>query len=603
MAQNDKMLPIGTKLHGGVYEIIKHLSNGGFGNTYVVKNVSFDEIYAMKEFFMKGINLREGDIVTGSVADNEATFTSQKEKLKKEARRLRQLKNPHIVRVHDLFEERGTVYYVMDYIEGESLAARLQRENKPLTEKETLDFLEQILDALNFVHSQKPQLLHLDIKPANIMVDTKGCAYLIDFGASKQLTADESQTLSTSSGMSYTAGYAPIEQIEQNFDRIGPWTDYYALGATLYKLLTLKKPPTPSEINEDVDEAFTFPSNVSAKTQQLIRWMMTPNRKNRPQSVGEIRLFMSRPLSIPNIAKVTHPSAESEETIYAGKSIRKRPIRKIEDEETLYSAKGKKQTEPAGSEYDYNYEDEPSAVSKYWKHALACVVLIGLAYFFFNRYNSLEFTDNQEIEPLITEQVDTTQAEVIESQNNEITGIDQDERISDKEVSADKKKEDVKKEKEDKENEESIVDNNKKETDNKALEAMLANMPNETPVKPTVASSSNEVKKSDNIEKVYDVVEQMPSFPGGQAKLMNYLNSSIKYPSVAKEMRIQGSVGVAFIVERDGSISNVHVIKSVDPSLDKEAMRVVRSMPRWSPGMQIGSAVRVKSTVMVSFRL
>ena len=159
MAQNDKMLPIGTKLHGGVYEIIKHLSNGGFGNTYVVKNVSFDEIYAMKEFFMKGINLREGDIVTVSVADNEATFTSQKEKLKKEARRLRQLKNPHIVRVHDLFEERGTVYYVMDYIEGESLAARLQRENKPLTEKETLDFLEQILDALNFVHSQKPQLL------------------------------------------------------------------------------------------------------------------------------------------------------------------------------------------------------------------------------------------------------------------------------------------------------------------------------------------------------------------------------------------------------------------------------------------------------------
>ena len=127
MAQNDKMLPIGTKLHGGVYEIIKHLSNGGFGNTYVVKNVSFDEIYAMKEFFMKGINLREGDIVTVSVADNEATFTSQKEKLKKEARRLRQLKNPHIVRVHDLFEERGTVYYVMDYIEGESLAARLQR--------------------------------------------------------------------------------------------------------------------------------------------------------------------------------------------------------------------------------------------------------------------------------------------------------------------------------------------------------------------------------------------------------------------------------------------------------------------------------------------
>ncbi len=285
---NENMLPVGTLLRGGTYKITRQLSSGGFGNTYVVENVSFDETYAMKEFFMKGVNLRDGETVTVSVPDNKTTFESQKEKLKKEACRLHQLHNSHIVHVHDLFEERGTVYYVMDYIEGESLSDRLKRTGKPLSEEEALDILRQVLDALSVVHGQSPQLLHLDIKPANIMIDRKGCAYLIDFGASKQLSADESRTLSTSTGMSYTAGYAPSEQIEQNYDRMGPWTDYYALGATLYRLLTLHQPPSPSEISEEPDEAFSFPSTISERTQRLIRWLMSPNRKRRPQSVGEI---------------------------------------------------------------------------------------------------------------------------------------------------------------------------------------------------------------------------------------------------------------------------------------------------------------------------
>ena len=103
--------------------------------------------------------------------------------------------------------------------------------------------------------------------------------------------------------------------------------------------------------------------------------------------------------------------------------------------------------------------------------------------------------------------------------------------------------------------------------------------------------------------KVFDVVEQMPSFPGGDAELMKFLNSHIKYPAVAEENGIQGRVVATFVVERDGSITDVKVIKSVDPSLDKEAIRVLKSMPKWIPGKQNGSAVRVKYTVPVTFRL
>ena len=103
--------------------------------------------------------------------------------------------------------------------------------------------------------------------------------------------------------------------------------------------------------------------------------------------------------------------------------------------------------------------------------------------------------------------------------------------------------------------------------------------------------------------KVFDVVEQMPSFPGGPSALFEYLSKNIKYPVVAEENGIQGRVIVTFVVEKDGSITDVRVVKSVDPSLDKEAQRVVKSMPRWIPGKQNGSAVRVKYTVPVTFRL
>lgn len=103
--------------------------------------------------------------------------------------------------------------------------------------------------------------------------------------------------------------------------------------------------------------------------------------------------------------------------------------------------------------------------------------------------------------------------------------------------------------------------------------------------------------------KVFDIVEQMPSFPGGAGELMKWLSNHVQYPAIALENGIQGRVIVAFVVERDGSITDVNVVRSVDPSLDKEAARVVRQMPKWIPGKQNGAAVRVKFNVPVTFRL
>ena len=112
-----------------------------------------------------------------------------------------------------------------------------------------------------------------------------------------------------------------------------------------------------------------------------------------------------------------------------------------------------------------------------------------------------------------------------------------------------------------------------------------------------------EQPKHEEENKVFDIVEEMPSFPGGMGALNKYLHDNVHYPVVAQENGVQGRVTISFVVEKDGSVTDVKVAKSVDPSLDKEALRVVRSMPRWTPGKQNGATVRVKYNVPVNFRL
>jgi protein TonB len=106
-----------------------------------------------------------------------------------------------------------------------------------------------------------------------------------------------------------------------------------------------------------------------------------------------------------------------------------------------------------------------------------------------------------------------------------------------------------------------------------------------------------------NEEEIFEIVEDMPQFPGGMAALMKFLNSNIKYPTIAQENGVSGRVTISFVVNRDGSVVDAVVAKSVDPYLDKEALRVVNTMPKWKPGMQRGKAVRVKYSVPVTFRL
>ena len=315
------MLPVGTLLQEGKYRIERYLASGGFGNTYVVVNTRFNAQMALKEFFMRDINERdEENTVSVSNPSQAGLFQAQMRKFEREAQRLYRLRNAHVVQVHDLFDENGTSYYVMDMIQGESLSARMKRTGQPMTESEVRTVLDQVLSALEEVHSH--HIWHLDIKPGNILQDTKGQVVLIDFGASKLLEMN-SDLATTMADMAYTPGYAPPEQTEQALENVGPWTDFYALGGTLYNLLTAKRPPQMFDLIENQD-ALVFPEGISQQMQQLVKWMMRLNRKARPQSVKEIRNFLAGVQTADDEATVVEEHSKqplSEETQIIGKAM------------------------------------------------------------------------------------------------------------------------------------------------------------------------------------------------------------------------------------------------------------------------------------------
>lgn len=310
-----------TTLQGGKYRIERVLGLGGFGITYLAVQTSLYRYVAIKELFIGGsgqaINDRRGNQVVVTNSANQASFNQQKEKFKKEALRLANLNHPNLVKVHEFFEENGTAYYVMDYIEGESLRTKLNREGT-LSESLVLKYLQQLLPALEVAHRQS--IWHLDIKPENIMVDIYGYVYLIDFGASKHI--EQNSTLTTSLALAYTKGYCPPEladltyssqnDLVQALKEIGPWTDIYALGATMYNLLTDSIPPSSNRLYKDGHNAFTFPSHISSSTQDLIVWMMKPDREDRPQCISDLQKLQNRIPKEDERTKIEHSNHSDE---------------------------------------------------------------------------------------------------------------------------------------------------------------------------------------------------------------------------------------------------------------------------------------------------
>ena len=298
-------LPVNSLLQGGKYCIVRFINSGGFGCTYEAEHVMLRKRVAIKEFFVKDYCNRDnatGHVTVGTVG-KKGLVAKLKKKFIDEARALCSMQHPGIVKVSDVFEENGTAYFVMDYIVGGSLQDILNWRGGALPEAQALDYIRQAADALQYVHGHNR--LHLDLKPGNIMVDCNGRVVLIDFGASKQYDECDGENTSTLLGM--TPGYAPIEQMGNDVVKFMPATDIYALGATLYKLLTGITPPSAARLASGEPLA-PLPATVGASTRKAVMAAMSLNKSKRPQSVKEF-------LSILNPAKARQKQESDEVTV------------------------------------------------------------------------------------------------------------------------------------------------------------------------------------------------------------------------------------------------------------------------------------------------
>ena len=277
----------GTTLQGGKYRIISTLGQGGFGITYLAENVMLQGKVAIKEFFFKDYCDRSTDTrhVTIPTSGNRGTVLRFRQKFVKEARTIFRLSHPNIVRILDVFEENDTAYYVMEYIEGESLADMVKRRGA-IPEAEALGYIRQAAHALNYIHSQS--INHLDVKPGNLIRrSSDGRVLLIDFGVAKQYDAATAEG-TTTTPVCISAGYSPAEQyLQKGVQSFSPQSDVYALAATLYKLLTGVTPPEAMEVqNDGLPADPLLAKGISAPVRRAIANAMKA-RTDRSQTIAQ----------------------------------------------------------------------------------------------------------------------------------------------------------------------------------------------------------------------------------------------------------------------------------------------------------------------------
>ncbi len=562
-------LQANTTLQSGKYKIVRYISRGGFGCTYEAENVLLRARIAIKELFVSDFCQR--DMTTGHISlltdAKQPLFNKLRRKFIDEARVIASLHHPGIVRVTDVFEENGTAYYVMDYIDGQSLRD-LVKYRGALSEAQAVGYIRQVAEALQYVHEKK--LLHLDLKPANIMVNDNDQAIIIDFGVSKQY--DEESGENTSTLIGYTRGYAPIEQIEGDVQSFTPTTDIYSLGATLYNLLCGDVPPVANKLIKGLPIAPLQAHAVSNTTIQAIRAAMQADKNDRPQSVAEF------------LALIDGKEDFGKTHIYNDKTHYN------DFGKTNYKEKGKSNKNHSSNGHgtqivkdEIVYISDQHSYKQVWIWIALCVVL-GITII-----ACLRGCENKNLSTSIKEELTDTLSTIVDSVDDECNITMKSETTQEKA--------------------------------NKEINGKSNSKIHEKQLKPTneihnseyigedtendkdIVGISEIIAQPEEEEKPFEVVDRMPQFPGGNAALLKYISSNLNYPTVAAENGIQGRVLLRFVVSKTGNIENIQVLRSPDPSLEQEAIRVVKSMPKWVPGEKNGENVSVYFTLPITFRL
>lgn len=270
----------------GKYLVGRVLGEGGFGITYIGWDLILDRKVAIKEFYPQGIVNREltHHSTVVSCIGKEEFIEKEKEGFIKEAKTMAKLGNiPGIVTMHDVFAQNGTVYIVMDYVEGKTLKAYVKENGNRLSAKTAISLLEPIFGALQKIHEKG--LIHRDISPDNIMLRPDGTAVLLDFGAARQMSVAGERSLT----VNLKHGYAPMEQYQTRGVQ-GPWTDVYALSATIYRLITGRVPPSAADriIEDDLPLPSTLGADILPRQEEALMKGLAIRTADRTLNISEL---------------------------------------------------------------------------------------------------------------------------------------------------------------------------------------------------------------------------------------------------------------------------------------------------------------------------
>ena len=347
-------------LQGGKYRIEQVLGQGGFGITYLAVQISLKRRVAIKEFFMRDFCSRDSHnlYMQSYTAESAKQVELYRKKFIKEARNLARLHHSNIINVIDVFEENNTVYYAMPYYPGGSLQEYVDTHGV-LSETEAMKYIRQIAKALKYMHGDE-HICHFDVKPANILLDVRGDAILIDFGISKNYDESGHETTMTPVGMS--DGYAPIEQYQQNVEEFSPASDVYALGATLYFLLHGKRPA--SAVQRAGGTTLAINSGISSEIKDIINASMKLIKRERANSVD---VFLGNERNLDESTLIDDRHSDYKEIKYTSKSPAD-----LEQEALAYYEKNDIKIL---NQYGFFETKKKRQASTIWASCLVCIIL------------------------------------------------------------------------------------------------------------------------------------------------------------------------------------------------------------------------------------
>lgn len=296
--QPSHVLSCGTVLDGQ-YVVGRSLGQGGFGITYLGYDLKLEMPVCIKEYYPEGAAMRsatQSSMVYWGSSENAQSLRDSRKSFVKEAQKAVKLRNlSHVVSVWSVFYENETAYIVMDYIEGETLKDKLLRTQKPLGEKECVELLTPVMQDLEKAHERG--IIHRDVKPENIMLDKRGEPVLLDMGAAKDLAKSGQDGSTLSSTLVVSQGFSPLEQYNQN-GSIGPWTDIYAVCATVYYCVTGHVLPSATERVGGEEVSFRSCSPALAA---VLEKGLAIKTGDRYQTMGELLNALKAAAANPNV--------------------------------------------------------------------------------------------------------------------------------------------------------------------------------------------------------------------------------------------------------------------------------------------------------------